>query len=295
MIQIIDMTAFVTVVQVASFTEAAKRLEVTKSVVSRRIADIERELGVPLLDRGARGGVRPTEVGAVYYAKCVRILESIHAANDFVSGFNSLVKGRLNVVVPSSFADALVTPLLNRFAALYPDILLDVSIGGEDGLVDTNFDIAIRVGEIDEPDMIARPMASYRNLLCASPGYLDHRGSPSTPEELIDHDGLADAAVGTPGTWRLQVRGDWKDIRYREKLRSSSCRHLITAACDGLGIVMVPDLLVTNELESGRLRGLLMDYPAPSGSLSIVYPKSRRASQKVQRLLAFLLESAGRS
>lgn len=294
MIQIIDMTAFVTVVQVASFTEAAKRLEVTKSVVSRRIADLERELGVPLLDRGTRGGVRPTEVGAVYYAKCVRILESIHAANDFVAGFNSVVKGRLNVVVPNSFADALVTPLLNRFAALYPDILLDVSIGG-DGLVDTNFDMAIRVGEIDEPDMIARPMASYRNLLCASPGYLDHQRSPSTPDELIDHDGLADAAVGTPGTWRLQVRGDWKDIRYREKLRSSSCRHLISAACDGLGIVMVPDLLVTHELESGCLRPLLMDYPAPSGSLSVVYPKSRRASQKVQRLLGFLLESTIRS
>ena len=102
MIQISDMNAFVAVVEMASFTEAARRLGTTKSVISRRISDLEQELGAALLDRNARS-VRATEVGAVYYAKCVRILESIGAANDFVTGFNSLVKGRLRVAVPEAF------------------------------------------------------------------------------------------------------------------------------------------------------------------------------------------------
>ena len=99
MIQLSDMTAFVAVVEMASFTEAGRRLGTTKSVISRRVSDLERELGAPLLDRSARS-VRTTEVGAVYYAKCVRILESVGAATDFVAGFNSLVRGRLRVAVP---------------------------------------------------------------------------------------------------------------------------------------------------------------------------------------------------
>jgi len=290
MIQIVDMTAFVTVVQAASFTEAARRLEVTKSVVSRRIADLERELGALLLDRGARRGARPTEVGAVYYAKCVRILESIHAANDFVAGFNSLVKGRLSVVVARSFDDVLIVPLLNRFAAMYPDVLLDVTVVGEANLAEMNFDVAIRPGEIDEPDLIARPIVGYRHVLCASPDYLDLRGTPVTPADLADHDGLADG-YGETGSWRFLVDGRWQEFRFRERLRTYSCSQLVSAACSGLGIVMVPDLLVADELASGRLCRLLPEYPAPTGTLSLIYPKSRRASQKVQKLLSFLIES----
>jgi DNA-binding transcriptional LysR family regulator len=290
MIQIVDMTAFVTVVQVASFTEAARRLEVTKSVVSRRIADLERELGALLLDRGARRGARPTEVGAVYYAKCVRILESIHAANDFVAGFNSLVKGRLSVVVARSFDDVLIVPLLNRFAALYPDVLLDVKVVGEANLEEMNFDVAIRPGEIDEPDLIARPIVGYRHVLCASHDYLDLRGTPVTPADLADHDGLVDG-YGETGSWRFLVDGRWQEFRFRERLRTYSCSQLVSAACSGLGIVRVPDLLVADELASGRLCRLLPEYPAPTGTLSLIYPKSRRASQKVQKLLSFLIES----
>lgn len=290
MIQIVDMLAFVTVVQVTSFTDAARHLEVTKSVISRRIADLERELGAPLLDRSARGCVRPTEVGAVYYAKCVRILESIHSANDFVAGFNNLVKGRLSVVMPRSFDDVLIAPLLNRFAALYPEILLDVTVGGDANLSEMNFDVAIRTGEIDEPDLIARAIVGYRHVLCASPDYLERHGTPTAPTDLADHDGLGDGQ-GEPGTWRFLVDGQWQEFRFRERLRSYSCSQLVNAACSGLGIVMVPDLLVADELASGALCQLLPEYPAPTGTLSVVYPKSRRASQKVQKLLSFMFES----
>lgn len=286
MTKIIDMTFFVTVVKAASFTDAARKLNTVKSVVSRRISDLERDLGAPLLDRSARG-VRPTEVGAVYYAKCVRILESIQSANDFVTGFNSLVEGRLSVIACRTF-EGLIAPIFNRFTQKYPDIVLDVEAGGFDEL---DFDVAIRTGEIENSDLVARPLTAYRHLLCASPDYLQRCGSPGRPEELVHHDGLGDGGAEFHGVWRLSVDEQWRDFRYRERMRSDSPRQLIEAARAGLGIAMLPEPLVRDDLADGRLHPLLVDFPAPTGALSAVYPKSRRQSQKVQKLLSFLMES----
>ncbi|MEH6421567.1 LysR family transcriptional regulator [Pseudomonas sp. CGJS7] len=289
MIQIIDMTSFVTVVKVGSFTDAARRLDTAKSVVSRRVSDLERELGAPLLDRSARG-VRPTEVGAVYYAKCVRILESIQAANDFVAGFNSLVKGRLSVIASRQFEGPLTT-LLNKFAEQYPDILLDVEVGSEGNLDDLEFDVAIRTSEIDSSGLVARQLTRYRNLLCASPDYLQRCGTPSGPEDLARHDGLGRSQGEVEGVWRLLVDGQWRDCRYREKMRSYSEAQLTAAASGGLGIALLPEPLIQADIYEGRLTPVLSEFPAISGMLCAVYPKSRRSSQKVQKLLAFLAES----
>lgn len=290
MVQIEDMVAFVTVVELASFTEGAKRLATTKSVVSRRISDLEHELGATLLDRSARGA-RPTEVGAVYYAKCVRILESIHAASDFVAGFNNLVKGKLRVAVPRSFDGELIVPLLNRFALEYPDVLLDIEAGSGIHPMEQHFDVAIRVGELDDSELIARGLAAYRYLLCASPDYLERRGAPTLPEDLQEHDALVDGSGEHGGVWRYRTEGEWRSFRFRERLRSSSCRQLIEAARAGLGIAMLPRPLVANDIAAGRLQVLLADHETPTGQLSLVYPKSRRSSQKVQKLLGFLTQS----
>ena len=289
MIQIVDMTSFVTVVKVASFTDAARKLETTKSVVSRRISDLERELGTALLDRNARG-VRPTEVGAVYYAKCVRILESIQSANDFVAGFNSLVKGRLCVAVCWQFEE-LIMPVLNQFAEQYTEVLLDVEIGSSDSPDDSDFDVAVRSGEIEGLGMVARQLANYRNLLCASPEYLKRYGVPSRPEDLVRHDGLGDIRCELRGVWQLSVDGQFQGYRYREKMRTYSSRQLTKAALAGLGIAMVPEPIVRDDIAEGRLHSLLDGFPAPDDALSAVYPKSRRSSQKVQRLLSFLAEA----
>ena len=290
MIQISDMTAFVAVVEMASFTEAGRRLGTTKSVISRRVSDLERELGAPLLDRSARS-VRTTEVGAVYYAKCVRILESIGAATDFVAGFNSLVRGRLRVAVPEMFSAPLITPLLNEFAARYPEVLLDIEADDQYvSLGDSHFDVAVRVGRLADSSLIARPLASFGHWLCASPAYLQHRGMPRTPEALAEHDGLIDVMGDTHGAWQLQVGGELRSFRVRERIRSNSSAHLLSAACAGLGIMQAPSILAADAIACGKLQVILPDYAPPPSQLSLVYPKSRKASQKVQTLLAFLGE-----
>lgn len=288
MIQTSDMAAFVAVVETASFTEAARRMTTTKSVISRRVSDLERELGAPLLDRSARS-VRATEVGAVYYAKCVRILESIGAATDFVAGFNSLVRGRLRVALPESFNGALIAPLLNEFAERYPEVLLDIQADDEyANLGDSHFDVAIRVGRLGEANLIARPLASFRQWLCASPAYLRAHGVPQSPDDLAEHQGLIDA--DGHGGWQLWIDGEMRSCRVRERIRSNSSEQLISAACAGLGIVQTSSILAADAIVSGQLRIVLPECAPPARQISIVYPSSRRASQKVQTLLAFLSE-----
>jgi DNA-binding transcriptional LysR family regulator len=290
MIQTADMVAFVAVVETASFTEAARRLTTTKSVISRRVSDLERELGTPLLDRSARS-VRATEVGAVYYAKCVRILESIGAATDFVAGFNSLVRGRLRVALPESFNGALIAPLLNEFAERYPEVLLDIQADDEyANLGDSHFDVAIRVGRLGEANLVARPLASFRQWLCASPDYLRAHGVPQSPDDLAEHHGLIDASGEGHGGWQLWIDGESRSYRVRERIRSNSSEQLVLAACAGLGIVQASSILAADAIVSGRLRIVLPQCAPPARQISIVYPSSRRASQKVQTLLSFLSE-----
>ncbi|KAF1710125.1 LysR family transcriptional regulator [Pseudoxanthomonas sacheonensis] len=291
MIQIADMAAFVAVMETASFTEAARRLTTTKSVISRRVSDLERELGAPLLDRGARSSVRATEVGAVYYAKCVRILESIGAANDFVAGFNSLVRGRLRIALAESFNGALIAPLLNEFAERYPEVLLDIQADDEYiNLGDSHFDAAIRVGRLGDANLIARPLAGFRKWLCASPAYLQAHGVPQSPDDLAEHHGLIDTSGEGLGDWQLWVDGEARNCRVRERIRSNSGEQLISAACAGLGIVQASSILAADAIVSGQLRIVLPECAPPASQISVVYPRSRRASQKVQVLLSFLSE-----
>lgn len=290
MIQIDDMAAFVAVVEAGSLTAAAARLGTTKSVVSRRLSDLEMELNTTLLERSVRG-VRLTEVGAVYYAKSVRILEAVHSASEFVSGFNDIVAGPLKVVVFRSFHDALIMPVLNRFAAKYPDVVLQVETSGSGGLNDAEFDIALQSGEPgNSTDLVARALFEFGNVLCASPEYLQCRGIPQTPDEMVDHEGLLDRDSRTTG-WIYRERGHWMQLRIRERLSSSDRQQLISAARDGLGIVLVPESMATADLESGRLCRILQDVEIPPGRISMLYPRSRRNSRKVQLLLAFLQEA----
>lgn len=291
MIEIADMRVLVAVVETASFTEAAHRTDTTKSVISRRISEMERELGAPLLDRSARR-VRPTEVGAVYYAKCVRILESITAAQDFVSSFQNQVKGRLNVVVPPLFDSQHLGSLLSRFTAAYPDVLLHIDQERSSASSGLHFDAAIRLGELQDSSLVARPLGDIRHRICASPYYLARRGTPTRPEDMAEHDALIENTEEGAGLWRYDADGRWISYRRRERMRSHSVWHLIDAAIDGLGLVIAPDFMVEEPLFSGRLIEVLPDYPVRTTALSVVYPSNRKTSQKLQTFLAFLVENA---
>ncbi len=289
MIQIDDMATFVAVVEAGSLTAAADRLDTTKSVVSRRLGDLEKALGITLLERGARGA-RTTEVGAVYYAKCVRILESIQAANEFASGFNNIVSGLLKVVVAPGYHDGEIAALLNRFALEHPEVTLQVDAFRPGSLAETDFDVALQPGDPEDADLIARPLFEFNRVLCASPDYLQQRGTPATPEELSGHEALLGMPDGNDD-WRHRTGENWSPLRVRERMRCIDHRQLLAAARAGLGVVMAPEAIVAEDLAARRLARVLPGLQLPRGHVAMVYARSRRASRKVQLLLEFLRDA----
>jgi DNA-binding transcriptional LysR family regulator len=195
------------------------------------------------------------------------------------------------VALPESFNGALIAPLLNEFAERYPEILLDIQADDEYvNLGDGHFDVAVRVGRLDEANLIARPLADFRQWLCASPDYLLAHGVPQSPDDLAEHHGLIQVSGEGNGDWQLWVDGEARQCRVRERIRSNSSEQLIAAACAGLGIVRASSILAADAIVSGQLRIVLAEYAPPASQISIVYPRSRRASQKVQTLLTFLSE-----
>ncbi|MDQ7758840.1 LysR substrate-binding domain-containing protein [Xanthomonas sontii] len=288
MIEIADLRALVAVVETASFTDAARRLQTAKSVVSRRISEMERELGAPLLDRSARS-VRATDVGAVYYAKCVRLLESFNAANDFVASTQGQIRGRLRLAVPRTFDERRIGEVLSRFAVDYPDVLLHVEYE-QPTVSEAHFDVALRLGDLEDSSLVARQIAQVGYALYASPDYLQRHGAPAQPRELEAHAALVES--GDARAWRYCEGGKWHACRVRERLRSDSLQHLLAAAESGLGIVAAPRFLVAEAVAAQRLLPVLEGVALPMLALSVVYPGNRRNSQKIQRFVAFLMEQA---
>lgn len=292
MIELVDMMTLVEVVKHSSFTDAAMQLGVTKSVISRRIGDMERELGVCLLDRSPRA-VRPTEIGGVYYAKCVRILESVLSANEFAAGFNHKISGRLRIILPGVLGAALFSRVLADFALRYPDVRLEIVsqpayLGEVSGHEADGFDLLIRIGQPRETHLIARNLGTLTYRLYASPSYLELNGRPYSPEQLEKHHGLVELPHGGNG-WILGPPGAVRVVSPHERMRSNNLLVLLAAAESGLGIVLSPESMVADALAGARLEALLPESEA-SHAVTALYPENRRSSEKLQILLTHIAD-----
>lgn len=285
-----DMNAFVAVVNAGSFTGAARRLGTSKSVISRRVSDLERQLGARLIERSA-ARIGPTEVGAEYHAKCVWILESIAAANDLVANHSGSVRGSLRVSVPRFFCAMVVAPLLAEFAGRYPELRLEVdAVERESCIHDTGFDVAIRIGALANSSMLARTISRTSMCICASPAYLEANGEPSSPEDLGNHDGLVYSGDDVQSGWLLQSNCKVRSYRVRERMRGACYMQLFEAARSGLGLACLPSCLVADAVAAGELRIVLCDYTAPPSPVWLVHPASRKHSPGVRALLEFLAQ-----
>ncbi|WP_187308458.1 LysR family transcriptional regulator [Lysobacter antibioticus] len=284
------MTAFVAVVGASSFTRAAQSLGVSKSVVSRRISGIESRIGMRLIDRSS-ARVGPTEAGSAYYLKCLSILEAIEEANHQIASWNSGLRGTIVVCVSSSLCVPAVTRSIAEFARAYSDIKLKVDIEERDSSVrEARFDIAIRNGQSVDSSMAARVIGHSTHTLCASPAYLEMNGTPTSADMLKDHEGLMHARGHVGTYWLLRDGAQLRSFRIPERMRSECVFHLIEAAKADLGIVQLPDYLVADALRNGALVALLPQCSPPPDPISLVYPVSRKASQKVRLLVEYLAE-----
>ena len=290
-----DLRAFVAVVEAGGFNRAAARLGLAKSIVSRRVSRLETSLGARLLARTTRG-VSPTEAGAAFHARCVRVLAELDEAREEVAGREGGVVGTLRLAAPLSFGIAHLAPALARFAADHPRLALDVSYGDRPAdLVGERFDAAVRIGALADSSLVARRLSPVRMAAVASPAYLARRGAPKTPEDLAGHDCLVYSASADGGeTWRFRAGGGRHvAVRPHGRFRADNGEALMAAALEGLGVAVLPTFLASAALRSGALLPLLAAFPMPDLGLHVVRPPGGPAPARLRALIEFLAARFG--
>ena len=288
-VDLLDVLAFVRVAETGAFSRAAERMGMSKSIVSRRVARLEEQLGARLLVRSAQGA-QPTDAGRAYYERAANVLVELEAAQEVVAEAVHEVAGPLRVTGPLSFGIEHLAPALADFAVAHPRVELDVSL--EDRAVDLageGFDLAVRIGTLRDSSLIARRIAPVRKVPVASPAYLEARGRPAHPRDLGSHDILLYANE----QWRFRVAGRWEHARGEPKMRANNGEMLRRAAEAGLGICVLPSFIAARGLESGALEPLLRDYPLEEAGLYAVMPPGRATTARVRALVDFLVGRFG--
>lgn len=286
-----DMKMFVGVVDAGSISGAADRLEVAKSAVSRRLADLEARLGAQLLHRTTRR-LTLTDSGRAFYERAKDILADLDEAEQAVSQAHGAVRGRLKVALPLAFGIKHVGPLVNEFMALHPDVEFDLDFNDRRiDLMQEGFDLAIRVAKLPDSSLIARKLAPVRSLLCASPDYLARHGKPARAADLTRHAGLAYSNLANPGTWNF-VGPDSQpgSVQVPIKLRANNGDFLTQAAIAGQGVILHPTFYLNEAIRAGKLVPLLTDHAWPEVNAYAVYPPTRHLSRRVRAFVDFLAE-----
>ena len=283
------LVVFAQVIQQRSFTRAAHQLGTSTSRVSKRIARLEGRLGTGLLTRTTRH-VAPTEAGLGLYEHCLRILREVEDAESLVADLNSAARGLLRISAPVYFGEVHVAPLLAALASQYPDLRLDLSLN--DRFVDLTgegFDLAVRVGTLRPSSLGVRKLVRDPLVACAAPAYLERRGTPRHPRDLLEHECLRYTLASERGRWHFRgPEGESLYIPITGAFDSDHSGALRVAACAGLGIVYLPRFYLAESIERGALVQILADFSAPPIHIQAVYPSRQLLPPKTRVCLDFL-------
>lgn len=285
------LAVFAAIIRAGSISKAAIQLGCGKSLLSRQLAKLEEDLGARLIQRSTRK-LTLTEIGEQVLHEAQRIDTALANIEQMAGQHQQEVKGRLRVTCPMP-AVARLVPVMAEFCRRYPQI--DFALQVEDRLVDLiaeQIDVAIRVAHLDDSNLIARKLVDSQRVLCAAPSYLERAGYPAVAEELAHHHCLLYVNAGRANDeWTLLKNGEMKKVRVASQFQTNNGIALVTAACSGLGILLVDRLLVSNYLHSGELVTVLDDYQLPSGSpVYAVYPARDWLALKTATFVAFLQE-----
>jgi len=274
------MAVFASVVESKGFSAAARKLGVTRSAVSRKIGDLEKELGVRLLNRTTRR-LSLTEAGETYYHSCARVVAEADKAERAVRNLHSEPTGTLRINGPM-IGHRLLVPVLAEYLQRHPAVAVDLSL--EDhyvNLVEEGIDLAIRIGHPAESGLIARKLTSVPQVVCGAPAYLDRRGRPASPADLVNHEWVLYSLLSPPDRFTFAKDGSRLTVRVNGRLRANSGPAIREALLAGHGITLIPRFYVEEEIASGRLELVLADYEAKNSSLYAVFPH-RDPSSKVR-------------
>jgi DNA-binding transcriptional LysR family regulator len=284
-------SVFVRVVELGSFSAAARSLHLAKASVSRSMARLEERLGVPLLQRTTRS-LSLTEAGETLYQRARVILDDVRDAEEEARSLGGSVRGTLRVSAPVSFGAACVAPLLPAFLEAHPGLRVELEV--DDGFTDIvagRFDVALRLANLPDSSMRARRLAPSRRILCASPAYLSRAGVPKRPEDLAKHTCIVYRhQLGTPmDQWLFRKRGgETYAVRVGGPITMDNGEVGRALLLAGAGICLTPVGLVADELRAGRLVPVLQGHLAMDASVYALMPHKRSPPAKVRAFVDFL-------
>ncbi|WP_086933609.1 LysR family transcriptional regulator [Agarilytica rhodophyticola] len=279
------ITEFIAVAETQGFSSAARRLNVSTSHVSRRIADLEARLGIALVARSTRQ-VKLTNAGVIYYERCVDLVHGLDQANEILTAGQIELSGVLRVTAAGEFAEKNVIPVLIEFIAQHPKLTLELDYNTRMvNFVEESFDFAIRFGSLPDSNLIARKLSDHNYITAASPEYLYNFGRPETPQDLSAHSCI----VTTYNRWPFVCDNKTIEVSVNGRIKANSVRTVVNACKAGLGIAYMPITSFGDTIENKQLESVLSGYWKNRGSTWIVYANRRYLSAKARMAIDFLL------
>ncbi|ABL98787.1 LysR family transcriptional regulator [Shewanella amazonensis] len=287
------MALFAAVVRSQGFSQAARDIGMPKSTISRKVAQLEEELGVRLLQRDSRN-LSLTQVGTLFYQHCETIVNELEAAKAVIEHTHADVSGSLRIAIPVSFSQELIANLCSGFLRLYPSVELDVQFTDSDvGLVGEGYDIAIKYGPLQPSDNVARLLFERQPILVASPGYLKKHGTPATPKELGQHAGILLGTTRSAPIWPLGKGGRKTMVSFNRKVRVNSAVMVRQLALDDFGIAMLSHAQCKKDLASGSLLPILPEWPMEPFKVYGVYSSRKQLATNISVFLDFFIKRFG--
>ena len=286
---LVGMAIFARVAEAKSFSEAARRLGLSKSMVSKEVTKLERSLGARLLNRTTRN-LSLTEVGAAFYEHSARVVQEAEEAELVVGRLHGEPRGVLKLTTPVAFGTLHIAPALPEFLAQYPDVSIDLTISDRVfDLAEEGYDLSIRIARELPPNVVARPLATINRVVCATPDYFARRGIPQAPKDLVEHNCLVYTHANPDFVWRFRADNADIVVPVKGNLTLNVDEALWQAVLGGLGISLLPTFIVGNDLQAGRLQAILAQYVPSERTLSAIYLPNRHLSAKVRVFIDFLL------
>lgn len=286
------MEIFARVVEAGSFSRAARRLDVSTSVVSKCVTRMEQSLGVRLLNRTTRS-ISLTEIGRAFYARCAQIVAEAEEAEAMAAGMQSTPRGTLKVSVPVSFGVLHIAPALEGLLAAYPDLNVDMSFNDREvHLAEEGYDVSVVIAAEPRATLVARKLAPIRQTLCAAPSYLRRHGVPATLEDLARHQCIVFSGSGSHH-WHFEREQAHASIEVTGPLRLDNENAVRRAAVAGCGIALLPTYIVGEDLQRNGLKVVLPDCRAPETALYATYLPNRYVAAKVRVFVDYLVARFG--
>lgn len=281
------MRVFIAVADAGSLSAAGRRLGMPLTTVSRKVLALEEQVGVRLIARTTRH-LALTEPGRRYLETCRRVVADIDEAEQDLLGAHSALRGELALTAPVVFGRLHVLPVVIAFMRAFPEVdvrllLLDRNVD----LIEEGQDVAVRIGELSDSSLIATRVGTVRQIVCASPAYLEARGVPQAPKDLAQHDCISFTVLGQPDRWSFAGGRRERRVRVRSRLVVNTAEAAVDAAVAGLGITRVVSYQAARPLAEGALRLLLEDFAPPAVPVSLLHREARLPPARVRRFVTF--------